>query len=133
MADSEAYSWTEGQLWVFTGNLATSAVVAFAENTRLNLTWGNVNRETLAGGYYDYTTGKRADMSIGAVMCSDKTLARLADSATAVHMKFINSSVNGSAGYMLYSGRIDTLAYDGTQAAPFKYTLAYHANVWSGF
>lgn len=133
MADSEAFVWPEGQLWIYTGNLATSAVVAFAQNSRLNLAWGFQNRQTMASTYYDVITGQRADMNIGAILCFDSTIQRIADAKTAVHMKFINSSVNGSAGYMLYSGRIDSLAYDGTEAAPFKYTLAYHANVWSGF
>lgn len=133
MAAGEAFSWMEGQLVVYTGNLATSAVVAFAQNTHLNIANGFVNNETLGGSYYDYKTGQRADMSIGAVMCFDGTLARMFDSATAVHMKFINSSVNGSAGYMLYSGRIDSLAHDGTENAPFKWTMTYHCNQWSGF
>lgn len=133
MPAGEAFSWMEGQIAVFTGNLATSAVVAFAQNTRLSLAIGFVNNETLGGGYYDVRTGQRADVSIGAVWCFDGTLARIFDSGTAVHMKIINSSVNGSAGYMLYSGRIDSLPYDGSENAPFKYTLTYHANVWSGF
>lgn len=133
MASTEAYSWMEGQLWVFTGNLATSAVVAYATQNNLNLTWGNVNNQTLAGTYYDYNTGKRADLTVGAVMCFDSTLNRIADSATAVHMKFINSSVAGTAGYMLYSGRIDSLQFAGTERSPYTYTLAAHFNVWSGF
>ncbi len=133
MADSEAFSWMEGQLWVYTGNLATSAVVAFAQQNNLNITWGNVNSETLAGTYYDYETGKRADFTVGAVMCFDGTLRRIADARTAVHMKFINSSVNGSAGYMLYSGRIDSLQFAGTEASPYTFTLAAHFNTWSGF
>lgn len=133
MASAEAYVWPEGQIWVYTGNLATSAVVAFAQNTRLSLAKGFTNNETLGGGYYDVFTGQRADVSIGAIWCFDGTLARIFDSGTAVHLKIMNSSVNGSAGYMLYSGRIDSLPYDGAEGSPFKYTLTYHANVWSGF
>ena len=132
MPDREAISWMEGQLWVYTGNLATSAVVAYAQNTRLNLAKGFTNNETMAGTYYDVYTGQRADLSIGAVWCYDGTIARMFDSGTAVHMKLVNSSIAGTAGYMLYSGRIDSFAPDGTEAAPFKYMLAAHFNVWSG-
>ncbi len=132
MADSEAFSWIEGQLWVFTGNLATSAVVAYATQNNLNFTYGMVNNQTLGGTYYDYQTGQRVDLTVGAVMCFDGTLRRIADSATAVHMKFINSSVAGTAGYMMWSGRIDTLSIAGTEKAPYTYTLAAHFNRWSG-
>lgn len=133
MADSESFSWMEGSLWFFTGNMATSAVVAYATQNNLNFSYGVVNSQTLAGTYYNYQTGQRVDLTVGAVMVFDSTLRRLADSATAVHMKFINSSVAGTAGYMLYSGRIDTLSFAGTERAPYTYTLAYHANQWSGF
>lgn len=133
MPNGEAFVWPEGQVSLYTGNLATSAVIAFAQNTRMGFAKGFVNAETLAGTYYDYKTGQRVDVTIGAVWCFDNTIARLFDSGTAVHMKIINSGVNGSAGYMLYSGCIDSLPYDGTENAPFKYTLTYHANVWSGF
>lgn len=129
----EAYAWMEGQLYVYTGNLATSAVVAYAQQCNLSLAWGTVNNETLAGTYYDYSTGKRADLSVGMVMTFDGTLRRLADSATAVHIKFINSSINGTAGYMLYSGRIDTLPIAGADNGVFTQSLTYHCNVWSGF
>lgn len=133
MADSEAFSWIEGQIWVYSGNLATSAVVAYATQCNLNLTWGNVNQETLAGTYYDYTTGKRADFTFGAVMCFDGTLRRMVDSATALHIKFMHSSVAGTAGYMLHSGRIDSLQFAGSEKNPYTYTMAGHGNIWSGF
>lgn len=133
MADSESYSWMEGQIWVFTGNLATSAVVAYATQNNLNFSRGVVNNETLAGTYYDYQTGKRVDFTFGAVMCFDSTLRRIYDSATAVHMKFIHSSVAGTAGYMFYSGQIDTLSFAGTEKSPYTFTMAGHANLWSGF
>lgn len=129
----EAYSWMEGTLLVYTGNMATSAVVAYATQCSLNLSRGVVNNETLAGTYYDYATGKRADFTVGMVMTYDGTIRRLFDSATAVHMKFMNSSINGTAGYMLYSGRMDTLNLVGNEGGVFAHTLAAHFNQWSGF
>lgn len=133
MADSEAISWPEGQLVIWTGIGAASAVVAYAQSNSLNLVYGWVNREQMSGGYYDVLTGQRADLSVGAVMCYDNTLRRIADAQTAVHMKFIGSSIVGTAGYSLYSGRIDSLNFNGTEAAPYTFTLAAHFNVWTGF
>lgn len=129
----EAYSWMEGQLHIYTGNMATSAVVAYATDCTLNFTRGVVNQETLAGTYYDYQTGKRVDVSFGQVMTYDGKIRRLFDSATAVHMKFINSSINGTAGYMLYSGQIDSLNINGADKGVFSHKLTYHCNTWSGF
>ena len=133
MADSQAYSWMEGQLVVWTGIGAASAVVAYAQNNSLNIQYGWVNREQMSGGYYDVLTGQRADLNVGAVMCFDGAIRRLFEAKTAVHMKFINSSVAGTAGYSLYSGRIDTLSFNGSEAAPYTYSLAAHFNVWTGF
>jgi hypothetical protein len=133
MADSEAISWPEGQLIIWTGIGAASAVVAYAQNNSLNLTYGWVNREQMSGGYYDVLTGQHAALSVGAVMCYDGTIRRLADAKTAVHMKFMGSSIVGTAGYALYSGRIDNLSFNGTEAAPYTFTLAAHFNVWTGF
>ena len=129
----EAYAWMEGQLHIYTGNMATSAVVAYATDCTLNFTRGNVNQETLAGTYYNYQTGKRLDVSFGQVMTFDGTIRRLFDSATAVHMKVLNSSINGTAGYMLYSGTIDSLNINGADKGVFSHKLAYHCNIWSGF
>lgn len=129
----EAFSWMEGQLYIYTGNMATSAVVAYATDCALNLTHGNVNNQTLGGTYYDYQTGQRADVSFGQVMTWDGTIRRLFDSATAVHMKFINSSINGTAGYMLYSGSIDNLSVNGAEKGVFSHKLAAHFNRWSAF
>jgi hypothetical protein len=133
MADSQAYSWMEGQLVFFTGIGAASAVVAYAQNNSLNIQYGWVNREQMSGGYYDVLTGQRADLNVGAVMCFDGAIRRLFEAKTAVHMKFINSSVAGTAGYNLYSGRIDTLNFNGTENAPYTFTLAAHFNSFSGF
>jgi hypothetical protein len=133
MANSEAFAWPEGQLVVWTGIGAASAVVAYAQNNSLNIQYGWVNREQMSGGYYDVLTGQRADLNVGAVMCYDGTIRRLFEAKTAVHMKFINSSVNGSAGYSLYSGRIDSLNFNGSEANPYTFTLAAHFNSFTGF
>lgn len=129
----EAYVWPEGQIYIWTGTATASAVVSFAENSNLQVAYGWDNRPNLSGTYRDHLTGKRADLSIAALYTIDGTIQRMADSATAVHIKLIHNTINGSAGFFLYSGRLDNIAYQGDNAAPYKYALQYHANVWSGF
>lgn len=132
---AESFVWPEGTLFIYTGNAtpSTSAVVAYAQNTRLPLNYGWDNRAAADGTYYDHRTGQRAELSCGAVMTVDSTLAKMFASATAIHAKFINANVIGSAGFWLYSGRIDNLQYQGNEKNPFTYTLNAHFNQWSAF
>jgi len=131
----EAFSWMEGNIWIYTGNAApaTSAVFALAKDSKLNVTRGWDNRAAANGTYYDHLTGQRADVSIGLVYTVDATIAKIHESATAVHMKFLQTNAIGSGGYFLYSGRIDSLQYAGNEKMPFMYTVAIHANAWSAF
>lgn len=130
----EAFSWAEGSISLWTGSATASAVVAFAQTNDLTLAHGWNNYQTLDGSYHDSFTGQRADLSVGAVYTSDLTLARMVASATAVHVRLNHSNaVNGSAGYLLYSGRVDMLRYAGSEAAPYTYQLMYHANRWSAY
>lgn len=131
----EAFSWMEGTLSIFTGNAApsTSAVIAYARDSKLPITRGWDNRAAAGGLYYDHLTGQRCDVSVAAVYTTDTTLAKIHESATAVHMKFMHSHINGSAGYWLYSGRIDRLEYAGSDKGMFTYTMNAHFNAWSAF
>lgn len=130
----EAYSWAEGQIAFWTGSATASAVVAYATNSDLALAWGWNNYQTLDGSYHDSFTGQRADLSVGAVYTSDATLYRMAKSGTAVHVRLTHyNPVNGTAGFVLYSGRVDALRYAGSEGAPYTYQLTYHSNQWSAY
>lgn len=131
---AEAYSWAEGQIAFWTGSAQASAVVAYAQNSDLSLAWGWINRQSLAGTYTDLFSGQRADLTVGAVYTSDSTLDRMAASATAMHVRLSHyNPVNGSAGFILYSGRVDAIRYAGTEQAPYTYQVTFHANAWSAF
>jgi hypothetical protein len=129
----ESFSWTEGNVYVYTGSLAASAVLAYAENTKVSLQYGWDNRAAANGTYADHLTGQRANVSMAAVYTVDPTLYKMVLSATAVHMKFIQNNAIGSGGVWLYSGRIDSIDKQGNQRTPYKYTIAAHFNVWSGW
>jgi hypothetical protein len=58
----------------------------------------------------------------------------MAASATAMHVRVTHANpVNGTAGFVLYSGRVDAIRYAGSEAAPYTYQLTYHANAWSAY
>lgn len=132
---TEVYNWREGSIHLWTGSATASAVIAFAQNLMLTPAWGMQSDPTLGGGYRQHLTGRRADLIVQALYTHDGTLARLAGAATAggVHMKLINSGIHGSAGYLLWSGSIDALPWQGSEVAPFSYQLAYHCHEWSAF
>jgi len=131
----EAFAWPEGNVYIYTGNAtpSTSAVFALARDTKLNIQRGWDNRAQAGGTYNNHITGQRADIVIGAVYTVDNTIAKIAESATAVHMKFIHTNAIGSGGYFLYSGRIASIQYAGNERNAFMYTLNAFCNAWSAF
>lgn len=129
----EAYSWREGQLHIWTGSATASAVVMYATDTQLNVVWGWANRVRADGSYSDHQTGQMATLSVGAAFTYNDVIEKMALSATAIHAHFFERSFEGSAGRVLYSGRIDSFSYIGADGAPYTYRLAAHFNVWSSY
>lgn len=129
---AEAYSFPEGSLHIWTGSATASAQVAYCENVNLALVRGWDNRPTLSG-YTDHLTGQRADLTIGTMFTYNATLAKMFDSATAMHVKVLHNNVNGSAGWVLYSGRMDVFAPNEAQGTVMRYTMSMHFNRWSAF
>ncbi len=97
------------------------------------LQYGWMNRQALDGTYRDHITGQRGEVNIQAYHTQDGLLQKFADAKTAVHMKLMQNNGIGSAGVVLYSGRLDSVQYQGSEGSPFSYSLQYHANVWTAF
>jgi len=129
----EAFSWPEGTLYVWTATATASATIAYIQNSRASMMQGWVNRATLDGNYWDHLTGQRADVQIGAIFSPDLTIQRIFNSATAVHMRMDQSNALHSAGYLFYSGRIDSLELVGNEGGNFQFNMTYHANRWSAY
>lgn len=129
----EAITWNEGQIWMWTGSATASALIAFAENMQLLPVRGWLNEPALNGQYYDRISGRRADLVVGAMYTRDAAIQKLDAAETAVHMKLLHSGVYGSAGVLLWSGRIDSLGLIGSQGSPYQYQMSYHCNAWSAF
>lgn len=129
----EVFTWNEGQVWVWTGSATASALVSFAQNMQLSLVRGWDNVPSLAGNYRDHITGRRADLLLGALYTHDAALQRIDAAETAVHVKLLHTGIHGSAGWLLWSGRIDSITPIGSEGNPYLFQLAYHANRWSAF
>lgn len=130
----EAYGFPEGVLHLYTGTTAQSGTpIAYVQNGNVTFTRGWQSEPSVSGVYRDHLTGLAAQLNAGVCYTFDKTIQRMFESATAVHAKWMHSSVNGTGGYFLMSGRIDSLAYNGAQGGFLQYSLAMHANIWSAF
>lgn len=130
----ESYGFSEGNLHLYTGVTGASGTpVAYVQNVSLTLAIGWQPEPSISGVYRDHKTGLQANLNAGVCYTFDKTMQRMFESATAVHGKFIHSSVNGTGGYLLMSGRMDNLAYNGSQGGAMLYSLAAHFNIWSAF
>lgn len=133
MPSYEAFGWPEGQVYLWTGTATASAVVALAQNTQGVFQRGWETHQSIDGVYGQHLTGQRADVSIGAVYTYDATIKRMVDAATAIHLKLYHSSINGSAGLILYSGVVDAFGLNGSENNPYVYTLQYHCHIWSAY
>lgn len=132
-ASAEQYSWPEGQLLVWTGT-SNPYTASYVENVSLSVTRGWLSiGPSFSGVYTDVLTGWRADVSVGAAYAYDKTLQKMFESATALHMHFYHSGINGTAGVRTWSGRVDNWTLAGQEGGLMTMSLAYHANAWSAY
>ena len=133
MASAEVYSWMEGEIWIWTGAAAASSEPQFAQSLDFSISHQWDNRKPASGNYFDVKMGQRADVTIGGLLTQHFTVPKMFQSGTAVHMKLMQSGVNGTAGYIFYSGAIDRLQFAGAEGGIFRSTLQYHANSWTAF
>ena len=131
---AETFAWPEGTMYLWTGSATASAVVAYAESVYGTLAYGVDNFRTLDGAYHNLWTGQRADVYIGALYTTDMlTLQRMADAQTGVHAHLKHSGYQGSAGYFLYSGAINSVSIMGREGDIIRVTFSYQANAWSAY
>jgi hypothetical protein len=131
---AETFVWPEGAIYLWTGTATASAIPAYAEYVQGTFMRGWENYATLDGVWHNVQTGQRADITLGTLYTMDNEVIRAMEgTATAVHMELRQSSINGTAGYVLYSGRIDMMALAGREGDTFKFSLSYHANEWSAY
>jgi len=132
----ESFVWPEGNVYLWTGS-ASSALVAYAEQTNVRMAYGYYNSRSLDLAYHDTLTGQRVDVTVGSLYCPDASaLQRMFDAKTAVHAHFkhaLTGGAAGSAGHFLYSGRMDALQVAGQDGNAYRLLMTYHANIWSAY
>jgi hypothetical protein len=131
---AEVYSWPEVRLYAYTGTATTSALVGYGQDVTLALQWGYDNFQTLTGTWADTLTGQRADLLVGTLwIASNSALHRM--TGTAVHwvLRASAPAAGPTAGYLLWSGRIDTLTLAGRSGDLYSERLSYHCNAWSAY
>lgn len=130
---SQVYAWPEGQIAIWTGAGATSALFLYAQNSTITLTHGWLKRQVGDGSYHAHVTGKQASISVAAAKTYSNAIAKMAEAQTAVHMKFIHSGIHGTAGWNFYSGQLMSYSENGSENGIYSYTLAADFNLWSAF
>lgn len=131
---SESFAWPEGAIYLWTGTATASAIPTYAQSIQGSFERGWDNFATLSGGWRNTLTGERADVTIGTLYTVDNAALRAFDAAKAdVHMHIRHDVQGASAGYLLYSGRIDRMSLGGRDDDIYQFTVDYHANVWSAY
>jgi len=130
----ETFAWPDGSVYLWTG-IEAAAVVGYATQTNAQFVhgWANVG-PTIGGTYSDHLTGKRVNVSLTLNYHPGSVAQTMFEAATAVHMELRHlDGVGGSAGYLLYSGRFDSVTPAGDERSVYTLAATYHANSWSAY
>lgn len=132
---SEVFAWPEGELHLWTGShTASGSPVAYVTNVNVNCAYAWQSDATLGGVYRQHLTDVRADYSLQVGWQFEQTLSVLHAAQTAVHAKVTcNIPGIGSAGILLYSGRLSTLGLNGADGSVFNRSLNGFSHTWSAF
>ena len=131
---AEVYAWPEGALYIWSGAAnASGAPVAYVNNANLTTQWQWSNDPRLDGSYRDHLQGQRANINAALAYTIGQNAVTLAQATATVHFKFQHNGVDGSAGFIAYSGKIDSLNLNGAAAGTYAMTLAAHCNIWSAY
>lgn len=131
---AETFAWSDGDVIMWTGT-ASAVVVGYVQQSNAQITkgWANVG-PTIGGTYSDHLTGQRVNVSITMYYYPGNIPQKMFEAATAVHMELRqNNGIGGSAGHIMYSGRIDTLTPAGGERNVYTQAVTYHANTWSAY
>lgn len=130
----EGYAWPEGSLHLWTGShTASGNPVAYVQSVQFTPAYRWEWMPTLSGNYLPHLAGKQATLQFGVLYSVDRRLQTLFEAQTAVHIKFTHQHYSGSAGYVGWSARLDSLTLAGSEAGLFTQRLAGECYAWSAF
>jgi hypothetical protein len=131
---AEVYAWPEGALYIWSGAATASGnPVAYANNATLTTQWQWSNDPRLDGTYRNHLQGQRGNLNAALSYTIGVAAVTLAQATATVHIKLQHNGVNGSAGFIAYSGRIDSLNLNGAEGGVYGLSLAAHFNQWSAY
>lgn len=130
----EVYGWPEGSLWVWTGShTASGNPVAFVSDSNVRPTYQWQSDPTVSGSYRIHLGGVRFDANFNALFAHDTRLKILYAGTANTHIKFQQSGIHGTAGWIAYSGRINQLSEAGGEGRLYTYSLGYFSHIWSAY
>lgn len=130
----EPFSFAEGTLHVWTGAAtASGSALAYVHSARFAPAWGWQSDLALDGSAYEHLTGQRAALAFTFAHTSERALALLAQTTALLHFKLTHSGLDGSAGYIAWSGRVDRLEVLAAPESWVACTVEAHAPTWSAF
>lgn len=131
---AEIYAWPEGALYIWSGAAnASGTPAAYVNNATLAVQWQWSNDPRLDGSYRDHLQGKRGNLNATLAYTIGMGLVELAHATATVHFKLQHDGVDGSAGFIGYSGRIDSLNLNGSEGGTYGLSIAAHVNEWSAY
>lgn len=131
---AEVYAWPEGELYIWSGAAtASGSPVAYVTNATLTTQWQWSNDPRLDGSYRNHLQGQRANINAALAYTIGTSAVTLAQNTAVVHVKFQHNGVNGSAGFIGYSGQIDSLNLQGSEGGTYGLSMAAHCNIWSAY
>jgi hypothetical protein len=131
---SEIFSWTEGQLHIYTGShTASGNPVAYVENVNLSTQIAWQSRPAVDGTYRSRITNERADFSFQVGYLLGAALPQLLEARTGLHVKFTHSNGLGSAGYIAYSAVLTDGSLNGSQGGVYNQSFNGYCHTWSAF
>lgn len=132
---SEAFSHREGALYLWTGvATASGSPIAFVNNVNLSFQYTWQNQLSIGTGRYEWVNDRRVDVMFGTLWAKGDTIQQIADATgSVVHMKVEASGVNGSGGWIVYSGQIDSVQVMSQRAGVDSMNVMAHGFAWTGY
>lgn len=131
----EAFSHNEGALYLWTGSAAASgSPVGFVQNANVSLQYSWQNQLSIGTARYEWLNDRRADVMFGALWTNNSTVHEIAQATgNVVHMKLEASGVNGSGGWIVYSGQIDSVQVLSQRGGVDSLNVMAHGFEWTGY
>lgn len=132
---TEAFSHREGALYMWTGSAAASgSPVGFVNNVSVSFQYSWQNQLSIGTARYEWLNDARADVMIGTLWTNTSRVYELAhQTGQVVHIKLEASGVNGSGGWLVYSGQIDSVQVLSQQGGVDMLSMMGHGFEWTGY